>query len=63
MIPTTNTRFNGFQNLPLFFWAERQQTRLGLLTLAERHLMRHFGLKAHTARTFATIYGLGGNHD
>ena len=63
MLTNTNARFNGFQNLPLFFWAETQQTRSGLLTLAERHLIRHFGLKPHTARTVATLYGLGGNHD
>ena len=54
---------NGLHFLPLFGWAEMQQTRLGLLTLAERHLMRHFGLKPHTARTIATLYGLGGSHD
>lgn len=53
MLTNTNARFNGFQSLPLFFWAEMQQTRLGLLTLAERHLVRHFSLKPHTARTLS----------
>ena len=64
MIRSNNDQFNGFQNLPLFFWAERQQGHLGILTLAERHLMRHFGLKPHTARTITAVYGLGGyNND
>ena len=63
MIRNNNAQFNGPFNLPLFFWAERREEHLALLTLTERHLVRYCGLKPHYARTLATIYGLGESYD